>query len=37
MLVRRFDQLQLEGFGSYGFPEWDAASFALIAYVAMIR
>src|SRR5688572_23784649 len=25
---------QLEGFGSYGFPESHAASFALIAYVS---
>jgi error-prone DNA polymerase len=24
---------QLEGFGSYGFPESHAASFALIAYL----
>jgi len=25
---------QLEGFGSYGFPESHAASFALIAYAS---
>jgi hypothetical protein len=28
---------QLEGFGSYGFPESHAASFALIAYVCLSK
>jgi hypothetical protein len=27
---------QLEGFGSYGFPESHAASFALIAYASPV-
>ena len=27
---------QLEGFGSYGFPESHAASFALIAYASVL-
>ncbi len=32
--VRRTTFKQIEGFGSYGFPESHAASFALIAYAS---
>jgi error-prone DNA polymerase len=41
MVARGYEQAfaektfrQLEGFGSYGFPESHAASFALIAYAS---
>ncbi len=41
MIAKGYDQIfaentfkQLEGFGSYGFPESHAASFALIAYAS---